>query len=226
VSTDVTTVAGISSNVTSVAGNETNINTCASNIAAILDAPNQATNAKKYAIGLPTEPSEGSAKHWAELAMTETQLKPGMIIPFAGNVVPTGWLLCDGSAISRTTYANLFAIIGTTYGAGDGSTTFNIPNMIYRQIDATIPCKGNGTTLGMTDGENLFGMAELVAPGASTARMFGPNASSYGSSVGTSASSTSDGINKVSVGITTDSTKSGIVADTSSFATANMIIKY
>lgn len=52
----------------------------------------------------------------------------GTIIPFAGNSVPQGYLLCDGSAISRTTYASLFAVIGTIYGAGDGSTTFNLPN--------------------------------------------------------------------------------------------------
>lgn len=52
----------------------------------------------------------------------------GTIIPFAGNSVPQGYLLCDGSAISRTTYASLFAVIGTIYGAGDGSTTFNLPS--------------------------------------------------------------------------------------------------
>lgn len=55
----------------------------------------------------------------------------GTIIPFAGNSVPQGYLLCDGSAISRTTYASLFAVIGTIYGAGDGSTTFNLPD--YRE---------------------------------------------------------------------------------------------
>ncbi|WP_049777030.1 tail fiber protein [Paludibacter propionicigenes] len=43
--------------------------------------------------------------------------------------LPAGWLVCDGSAISRTTYANLFLVLGTTYGAGDGSTTFNLPNL-------------------------------------------------------------------------------------------------
>jgi microcystin-dependent protein len=42
---------------------------------------------------------------------------------------PTGWLICNGSAVSRTTYATLFGIIGTTYGTGDGSTTFNLPNL-------------------------------------------------------------------------------------------------
>lgn len=52
----------------------------------------------------------------------------GSIKPFAGTTIPDGYLLCDGSAVSRTTYAALFAVIGTTYGTGDGSTTFNLPN--------------------------------------------------------------------------------------------------
>jgi microcystin-dependent protein len=53
----------------------------------------------------------------------------GSLQLYAGSVYPTGWLRADGTAISRTTYAGLFAIIGTTYGAGDGSTTFNLPNL-------------------------------------------------------------------------------------------------
>lgn len=56
----------------------------------------------------------------------------GVQIPFAGNAIPSGYLLCDGRAVSRETYADLFAVIGTTYGAGDGSTTFNLPNMTGR----------------------------------------------------------------------------------------------
>lgn len=52
----------------------------------------------------------------------------GTITIFGGDTPPTNWLLCDGSAISRTTYASLFAAIGTKYGSGDGSTTFNLPN--------------------------------------------------------------------------------------------------
>jgi microcystin-dependent protein len=53
----------------------------------------------------------------------------GEIKPFAGATVPKGYLLCFGQAISRTAYAGLFAILGTTYGAGDGSTTFNLPDL-------------------------------------------------------------------------------------------------
>jgi microcystin-dependent protein len=59
-------------------------------------------------------------------------LPTGAVMPFAGTSAPTGWLLSDGSAVSRTTYASLFGVIGTTYGTGDGSTTFNLPNMSGR----------------------------------------------------------------------------------------------
>ena len=52
----------------------------------------------------------------------------GAIMEYGGAAAPTGWLLCDGSPVSRTTYANLFAAIGTVYGSGDGSTTFNLPD--------------------------------------------------------------------------------------------------
>jgi microcystin-dependent protein len=57
---------------------------------------------------------------------------PGMVADFAMATAPTGWLECDGSAVSRTTYADLFDKIGTTWGAGNGSTTFNLPPDRYR----------------------------------------------------------------------------------------------
>lgn len=53
----------------------------------------------------------------------------GIIAPFAGTSAPSGWLACQGQAISRTTYATLFTAIGTTWGSGDGSTTFNLPDL-------------------------------------------------------------------------------------------------
>jgi len=52
----------------------------------------------------------------------------GTLTAFAGSTAPDGFQICDGRALSRTTYARLFAVIGTTYGAGDGSTTFNVPD--------------------------------------------------------------------------------------------------
>ena len=51
---------------------------------------------------------------------------PGCIMPYAGATAPDGWLLCNGQAVSRTIYADLFGAIGTAHGAGDGSTTFNV----------------------------------------------------------------------------------------------------
>jgi microcystin-dependent protein len=56
-----------------------------------------------------------------------TGIPPGCVMDYAAATPPAGWLVCDGSAQSRTTYAALFAAIGTTFGAGDGSTTFNLP---------------------------------------------------------------------------------------------------
>lgn len=53
----------------------------------------------------------------------------GSIVMFAAATVPAGWLAADGSAVSRTTYASLFAVLGTAYGVGDGTTTFNVPNL-------------------------------------------------------------------------------------------------
>jgi len=53
----------------------------------------------------------------------------GYVLPFATSIVPSGYLECNGSALSRTAYADLFAVLGTTYGVGDGSTTFNIPDL-------------------------------------------------------------------------------------------------
>jgi microcystin-dependent protein len=57
---------------------------------------------------------------------------PGTVFPFAGITSPSGYLLCDGSEVSRTTYNALFATIGDLYGAGDGSTTFNIPDFRFQ----------------------------------------------------------------------------------------------
>jgi microcystin-dependent protein len=68
---------------------------------------------------------------------------PGIIQPFGGTVAPAGWLICDGSAINRAIYSNLFAALGTVWGVGDGATTFNIPDLrgvVLRGADSN---KGN-----------------------------------------------------------------------------------
>lgn len=58
----------------------------------------------------------------------------GVIFPFAGASAPAGFLMCDGSAVSRTTFAALFTAIGTAFGVGDGSTTFNVPDLRGRTL--------------------------------------------------------------------------------------------
>ena len=72
----------------------------------------------------------------------------GIVMPFAGTTAPQGWMLCDGAAVSRTTYAALFAVIGTTYGAGDGENTFNIPNLAGRVVIGSSQSHALGTTGG------------------------------------------------------------------------------
>lgn len=78
----------------------------------------------------------------------------GMVAAFAGTTAPEGWLICDGSAISRTDYADLFAQIGSTYGDGDGSTTFNLPDLSDCFVQGGTPGTSNAAGL-----PNLTGKA-------------------------------------------------------------------
>lgn len=67
----------------------------------------------------------------------ENPIPTGSIFPFAGITAPEGFLLCNGQEVSRFTYAKLYEVIGDTYGAGDGETTFDLPNLIDRFIEGT-----------------------------------------------------------------------------------------
>lgn len=69
----------------------------------------------------------------------------GAILPFGGDTVPNGFLLCNGAAVSRTTYAALFAVIGTSFGIGDGSTTFNLPDL-RESVPVGTGTRGSGVT--------------------------------------------------------------------------------
>ena len=83
---------------------------------------------------------------------------------------PTGWHATDGSAVSRTTYANLFTAIGTTYGAGDGSTTFNLPDgrgYFVRTWDNGAG-RDSGRALGSTQGGNVATTAGTITSGTGT----------------------------------------------------------
>ncbi|HFT7528838.1 TPA: phage tail protein [Stenotrophomonas maltophilia] len=99
-----------------------------------------------------TAPVNERWKPWVELwtdsnfsPSTKANRIPGQVIMFAGKAAPAGTLLCNGAAVSRTTYAELFAAIGTLYGAGDGTTTFNLPAM------------GDGTVVTHTNSADAVG---------------------------------------------------------------------
>jgi len=102
----------------------------------------------------------------------------GMVMPYAGSSAPSGWLLAYGQDVSRTTYSDLFSAIGTTYGSGDGSTTFTLPDLRGRTVAGQDDMGGtsadrltdqtgglNGDTLGATGGSETHTLteAELAA---------------------------------------------------------------
>ena len=114
-------------------------------------------------------PSEQQDIGKKEAYLTFLRAFPGLGMPYFGTTAPDGWLLCDGSAISRTTYAALFGIIGTTFGVGDGSTTFNVPDMRGRTAVALDNMGGSSAnritgawadSLGGADGEETHTLTE------------------------------------------------------------------
>ncbi len=89
----------------------------------------------------------------------------GEIIFYGSTTAPAGFLPCDGTAVSRTTYAALFAIIGTSFGVGDGSTTFNLPDMRGRTIIGAGTGSGlTARTVGQSGGEETHQLTSTEMP--------------------------------------------------------------
>lgn len=86
----------------------------------------------------------------------------GTVLAFAGKTVPSGYLNCDGAAISRTTYADLFAAIGTLYGAGNASTTFNLPNLTNRFVQGSNTA-GVVKNAGLPNIKGEFGKTQTIS---------------------------------------------------------------
>lgn len=84
----------------------------------------------------------------------------GFICMYGGSAAPNGFLLCDGSAVSRTTYADLFSSIGVTYGSGDGNTTFNLPNLTGRVVIGV----SNNYAIGNIGGEETHTLLSSEMP--------------------------------------------------------------
>lgn len=90
----------------------------------------------------------------------------GSIMPYGGTTAPDGWLMCDGSAVSRTTYADLFTVVGTAFGEGDGVTTFNLPDLRGRFLRGSDAGAGRdpdaGSRTAMVAGGNVGGAVGSV----------------------------------------------------------------
>ena len=110
----------------------------------------------------PTPPATSNSTNIATTAWVNTKLGSatpvGTIIAYAANSAPDGYLICNGAAISRTTYANLFAKIGTLYGTGDGSTTFNLPQLADGRFIRGESNAGNKYSAGLP---NITGTADV-----------------------------------------------------------------
>lgn len=122
----------------------------------------------------------------AQLAAAVAQaLNPsGSIIAFGGSAAPSGYLLCDGSAVSRTTYSVLFSAIGTAYGIGNGTTTFNIPDcrgMFIRGVTGTSTNDPDALTRTSVNGGNAGNMVGSVQPDDFRSHIHNQGAGSGGS---------------------------------------------
>lgn len=93
----------------------------------------------------------------------------GSVTQFAGATAPTGWLLCQGQAVSRTTYADLYALIGNTYGAGNGTSTFNLPNLKGRVAVGLDSGQTEFDILGETGGAKTHTLTQNEMPSHSHA---------------------------------------------------------
>ena len=119
----------------------------------------------------------------------------GAMVDYGGSVAPTSWLICDGSAISRSTYAALFAIISTAFGVGNGSTTFNIPDFRDKSALGTSITYSIGTSLGSVAHSHAVGTLSNDTAPTHSHSMSGTTASgsshTHGSFTGTSDSGSS-----------------------------------
>lgn len=91
-------------------------------------------------------------------------LPAGSIVQWGSNTIPTNWLLCDGSAVLRSAWPSLFAAIGTTYGAGDGTTTFNLPNLKGRVAVGRDSAQAEFDVLGKTGGAKTHTLTTAEMP--------------------------------------------------------------
>lgn len=108
--------------------------------------------------------SANTSKKITVETLTSLLIPAGITAPFAGSTAPSGWLLCDGSAVSRSTYARLYAVISTSYGTGDGTTTFNLPNLKGRVAVGRDSVQTEFDTIGETGGAKTHTLTTTEMP--------------------------------------------------------------
>lgn len=148
----------------------------------------------------------------------------GTVAAYAGSSAPSGWLLCGGQAVSRTTYATLFAVIGTVYGSGDGSTTFNVPDLRGRVV-AGIDNMGGSTASRITNAvAGIVGTTLGAAGGDQALQAHTHTAAGFGAN-GSTATVTDATSGTFSATVTTSSTGAGNSQNVQPTMMLNYIIK-
>lgn len=165
-------------------------------------------------------------------------LAAGSIAPFAGAVIPAGWLECAGQAVSRADYAGLFLAIGTQYGVGDGGTTFNVPDLRGRAIFGKDNMNGsaanrltsggggvNGAALGAVGGGQSVTLTSGEIPAHGHTERFSGSSSGGPGSLAINATAHSVATNTVSVNTTGNTGTGGAHTNVPPALVANYIIK-
>ncbi len=161
------------------------------------------------------------------LGETSLLVPPASVTAYAGATAPGGWLLCDGQAVNRQIYKNLFEVIGTTYGAGNGSTTFNVPNLNGKVIVGTSASETEFDVLGETGGEKTHTLTVdempshshgVTDPGHAHGITDPGHAHSYVNQVGDQSVNTlttqADAADQVDYGQTTGTSTTGVTVNT------------
>ncbi|HNQ90810.1 MAG TPA: tail fiber protein [Verrucomicrobiota bacterium] len=105
-----------------------------------------------------------TAAHLHSSLQADSLVPPGVIVPFAGAAIPSGWLLCDGTEVSRTDETRLFSAVGTTYGEGNGATTFNLPNLKGRVVVGVDPSDTSFNDLNIVGGAKSVTLTTAQMP--------------------------------------------------------------
>jgi microcystin-dependent protein len=166
-----------------------------------------------------------AANGWQPIGVTDAVAPTGVIQAYGGTTAPDSWLICDGTAHSRTVYSDLFGVVGTHYGSGDGSTTFNVPDLRGRVAVGYAASGGHVdvSTLGNNDGQASANRRPKHRTSLSTA----PRHTAVSVTNGAAAIQTDNNISDTAAlpGLTAGTNNANDALDTPSYLVVNHIIK-